>query len=74
MKQSYEMAEKTVQTSSTARHASAMVSLGFMYEHGEGSNERAKEYYDQAALLGYAKAQYNLGCLYAIGNGVPKNE
>jgi TPR repeat protein len=47
-----------------------MVSLGFMYEHGEGSNERAKEYYDQAALLGYAKAQYNLGCLYAIGNGI----
>jgi TPR repeat protein len=34
-----------------------------MYEHGEGvehSYERAIEYYEQAAHLGDAKAQFNL--------------
>ena len=58
------MAERLFKLAAQQGHASAMVSLCL----------RAKEYYDQAAQLGYANAQYNLGCLYAIGNGVPKNE
>ena len=48
-----------------------------MYEHGEGvehSYERAIEYYEQAAHLGDAKAQFNLGLLYANGQGVTKDE
>ena len=48
-----------------------------MYEHGEGvehSYERAIEYYEQAAQLGHAEAQYNLGFMYATGKGVTKDE
>ena len=54
----------------------AMFDLGVMYEHGQGveqSYERAREYYKQAAHLGYAKAQNNLGVLYADGCGVAQS-
>ena len=47
-----------------------------MYQHGKGveqSYERAKEYYEQAAHLGHANAQFNLGCLYTNGQGVEQD-
>jgi hypothetical protein len=53
-----------------------MCKLGVMYYQGLGveqSYERAKEYYEQAAQLGYAKAQYSLGRMYATGKGVKQS-
>ena len=38
------------------------------------SYERAVEYYEQAAHLGDVSAQYNLGLLYATGQGVTQDE
>ena len=35
--------------------------------------EKAFEYYKQSAHLGDAKAQFNLGCMYAKGKGVEQN-
>ena len=45
-------------------------------EHGEGveqSYEKAFEYYEQAAHLGYVKAQYNLGNMYYKGECVERD-
>jgi TPR repeat protein len=53
-----------------------MSNLGVMYDNGLGveqSYEKAFEYYEQAAQLGHAQAQYNLGCCYANGEGVEQN-
>jgi len=51
-----------------------MYNLGQIYDTGyDGiklSHERAFEYYDQAAHLGHAQAQYNLGVAYATGDVV----
>ena len=48
-----------------------------MYERGQGveqqSYERAAEYYEAAARQGMTEAQYNLGTLYAIGQGVEQS-
>jgi TPR repeat protein len=47
-----------------------------MYEHGLGveqSYERAFEYYEQAADLGLATAQYSLGVMYYKGDGVERD-
>ena len=52
----------------------AMCMLGEKYEHGgEGvaqSYEQAATYYQAAASLGYATAQFNMGSLYYDGEGV----
>ena len=53
-----------------------MYNLGVMYEHGLGveqSYERAFEYYEQAADLGLATAQYSLGVMYYKGDGVERD-
>ena len=46
------------------------------YHYGEGviekSYEKAFEYYEQAAHLGNAQAQLNLGVMYANGHKVLK--
>ena len=34
---------------------------------------KAKEYYEQAAELGYSKAMFNLGNLYKKGRGVKQD-
>ena len=49
----------------------------FHVREGQGveqSYEKAVEYYEQAAQLGFAQAQYCLGRIYATGEGVSKNE
>ena len=53
-----------------------MNNLGLMYECGGGVEQtykKAKEYYEQAAHLGDAHAQYYLGCLYTNGQGVEQD-
>jgi TPR repeat protein len=51
--------------------------LGDFYSTGQGGVQkdlaRAVQYYKEAALAGVITAQYNLGCLFLTGDGVPKN-
>ncbi len=47
-----------------------------MYSEGDGIAQdfkQAYKWYSQAALLGDARALYNLGTLYANGEGVERN-
>lgn len=47
------------------------------FEHGNGSPrnpDKAAELYCEAARLGDAEAQYNLGWMYAMGRGVPRDD
>ena len=48
-----------------------------MYANGEGVPEDdagAVSWYRQAAELGHAGAQYNLGVMYSRGEGVPEDD
>ena len=54
----------------------AQVSLGSMYENGDGVPKDSAEvvkWYRKAADQGNASAQYDLGEMYASGDGVPKD-
>jgi hypothetical protein len=56
--------------------AEAQVSLGVMYENGQGvlrDYEKALMWYRKAADQGHFGAQNNIGLMYAAGRGVPKN-
>jgi TPR repeat protein len=47
-----------------------------MYDNGDGVPKNAVEavrWYRLAADQGVAQAQYNLGLMYGLGQGVPKN-
>ncbi len=50
--------------------------LGLMYKEGLGVNQnffQAAKYFDLSANAGIAEAQFELGCLYLVGDGVPFN-
>lgn len=70
-----EIDEETVQkTMSLAEkgEVSAQEALGEMYSHGLGVRqdyEKAKDWYQKAALQGSAKAQFTLGEIYFLGKG-----
>ena len=56
-----------------------MFSLGLMYHEGKVKDvpkdvQQAMAWYRKAAEQGVARAQYNLGVMYANGEGVPKDE
>ena len=56
--------------------SSAMVSLGYRYEHGYGVQQnmrQAFEWYIKAAEAGDEVGMYDLGCCYKTGTGVPIN-
>ncbi|MEO8740120.1 MAG: tetratricopeptide repeat protein [Casimicrobiaceae bacterium] len=56
--------------------AEAQVSLGVMYENGQGvlrDYEKTLGWYRKAADQGHFGAQNNLGLMYAAGRGVAKN-
>lgn len=47
------------------------------FEHGNGNPrnpEKAVELYCEAARLGDVEAQYNLGWMYAMGRGIPRDD
>jgi TPR repeat protein len=47
-----------------------------MYDNGYGveqDNKKARKYYMLSVEKGYAGAQYNLGILYKLGNGVEQD-
>ena len=50
--------------------------LGVMYDKGAGVPQdyvQARQWYEQAAAQGHAKAQFNLGVRYFSGLGVPQD-
>jgi hypothetical protein len=56
--------------------ASAMCTLGYLYEVGRGVNrntQKASEWYNRAAEGGNAQAQHNLAVCYELGIGTDKN-
>jgi len=56
--------------------AKALNNIGVFYYagYGVGQNfEKAKEWFEKAAALNYAKGQFNLGLLYYNGHGVTKD-
>jgi len=55
----------------------ALIEQARAYEHGEGvprNASRAVERYCEAARLGSADAQFDLGWIYANGRGVPRDD
>ena len=64
------------QRAADAGHVDAAVSLGVMYQNGNGVAQdfaRARALYDAPAAAGHARAQNNLGLLYVRGSGVPQD-
>ena len=54
-------------------NASAMNEVGLLYEYGNGvvqSYEKAREWYEKAAALGFGWGYNNLGLLYEYGRSV----
>lgn len=54
-----------------------LVAAALSYEHGEGVARdlpKAVELYCEAARLGQAEAQFNLGWIYANGRGIPRDD
>jgi TPR repeat protein len=54
----------------------ALTHLGVIYQIGLGAERdlnKSIKYYEEAASLGYAPAQYNLGLLYRSGLGVKQD-
>ncbi len=53
-------------------HAGAQTLLGYILDISD-ENEEALKYYRLAANQGHAEAQYGLGTLYSVGEGVKKD-
>ena len=54
----------------------AQTNLGGLYLNGLGvpqDDEKARQWFEEAAAQGFADAQIALGGLYAFGHGVPRN-
>ncbi|NTV15238.1 MAG: trypsin-like serine protease [Desulfobulbaceae bacterium] len=54
----------------------AQVSLGYMYDHGDGvpqDSQQALAWYVKAAVQGDPEAQANLGLMFEQGRGVPQD-
>jgi hypothetical protein len=73
----YEVAVNQLKLSASHRHAGATFNLGLCFEQGLGvpkNMEKAMDYYFAAALMGHAKAMYNLAIFYLQGyGGLQKN-
>lgn len=70
-----ESVQKTIMSAEQGE-ASAQEGLGEMYFHGLGVRqdyEKAREWYQKAALQGSAKAQFTLGEIYFLGKGIRKD-
>lgn len=65
------------ESASPKEHAEALRAEAKSFEHGEGNlrnPEKAAALYCEAARLGDAEAQYNLGWMYAMGRGLPRDD
>ena len=71
------MARAEIEPSGSTEATVALREEAIRYEHGEGVAKdigRAVALYCEAARLGDATAQFNLGWIYAQGRGVPRND
>ena len=67
---------ESYETAATKGDASAMFSLGLLYETGQGVAQdygKAREWYEKAAANDNASAMFKLGALYARGDGVAQD-
>ena len=65
------------ESASPREHAAALRTEAKSFEYGNGNprdSERAAALYCEAARLGDAEAQYNLGWMYAMGRGLPRDD
>lgn len=72
----FECYNKVLEGTEQVYIASAMYSLGIAYEYGEGveqDNNKALEWYEKSADLGYADAITNIGYGYHFGEGVEQD-
>lgn len=77
MAQDYAEAAKWYQKAAQQGIAMAQLSLGGLYEIGQGVSKditQAAKWYQKAAEQGNQDAQYSLGMLYMAGQGIPKDQ
>jgi len=65
---------KHTRADATAGHAGAQFGLALLLAGGTGDYAQAMEWYSKAAGQNHRLAQFNLGLMYAQGQGVEKNE
>ena len=76
VQRNYEKARKCYEQAAIKGNATALNSLGYLYQHSLGVQQdyaKAREYYEQAAAKGRMLALYDLGCLYEYGEGVQQD-
>ncbi|TQE98499.1 MAG: sel1 repeat family protein [Spiribacter salinus] len=74
--QDFGEAKVWLERAAKANHPNAILGLGYMYSNGMGveeDNNRAAEYYRDAAELGSKVARRNLGLFYKNGEGVERD-
>ena len=67
---------ESVRTQAKAGDPTALNTLGNIYANGQGvakDDREALRYYQQAADLSYAPANFNLGMMYELGRGVTRD-
>jgi len=65
-----------LRASAAEGNVEALNEMGNRLANGQGvarSDQKAIQYYSQAADLSYAPASFNLGMMHELGRGVPKN-
>jgi TPR repeat protein len=65
---------KHTRADATAGHAGAQFGLALLLAGGTGDYAQAMEWYSKAANQNHRLAQFNLGQMYARGQGVEKDE
>ena len=70
------MPSKRYRKAAELGNVNGMVSIGDMYDQGEGVTQdftEALKWYRKAAEKNNGYAMYNIGIIYEYGKGVPKN-
>jgi TPR repeat protein len=76
-KQNYKLLLQELRPLVNKRVPEAMFYIGLLYDNGEGviqDSTKAKEWYQRAAILGYAPAQTNLGWVFQMGTSTPLSD
>jgi TPR repeat protein len=76
----HQVASYWLEKASALEDADAQFTLAYMYDRslcvdleGEAALVKARQLYEEAAGNGSARAQYDLGCIYMFGRGLPIN-
>lgn len=76
LKKDAKEAAKWVQKSAAHDYVPALDLMGVMYAQGNGveqNDQKAVALFSRAAEEGWGESQFNLGWLYSVGRGVPKD-